>query len=534
MSSEESRAGPNGGNPTPLPAVNGSGMRVLAPIPAAVGMLAFAIAGCAAIDGAATEPSAPAEPRFEAVQPELFSAPGAQPIAVADFDGDGHLDFFVGFRAGTRNRLYRNNGDGTFTDVAEAAGIADEPDTRAAAWGDFDGNGLPDLYVGFTSRSPIANRLYRNDGDGTFTPVNGVVPDVTGDTRQVSWVDFDNDGSLDLFVAFREQPNKLFRNESGRFVDVAPALGLDDPRKSVGAVWFDSNGNGRLDLFVANQDGDLNALYRNEGDRFVEIAAELGLEGAAHRAMASDHGGVGIAVADFDNDGRLDLYLANYGPNQLFLNEGDGRFRDVAPGLGAAGDHHSVTARAGDFDNDGRVDVYVTTFLASAADARDQLYRNRGDSFVDVIPSSIDPRDGSHGAQWMDIDGNGALDLLLANNADEGSHPVYRNLLPADRAGRSLQVLVQDARGRLTRPGSEVRLFRAGTREVLGTGLVDTGGGYSAQNMMPLHFGLGAYDGKVDVEVTYLTGTGRQVVRVADVDPADWVGKAMPVREGQK
>jgi penicillin G amidase len=470
-------------------------------------------------------------PGFEPVQPELFSAPGAQPIAVADFDGDGHLDLFVGFRD-RENRLYRNNGDGTFIDVARAAGIADLQDTRAAAWGDFNGNGLPDLYVGFTADSPIPNRLYRNNGDGTFRDIGqevGVA--VIGESRQMAWVDFDNDGQLDLFVAFRDRPNMLFRNDRGSFTDVAPAMGVDDPRRTVGAVWFDYDMDGRLDLFVANQDGDLNGFYRNDGDRFVDVAAQLGMDGAAHRAMDPDHGGVGVAIADFNNSGHLDLYLVNYGPNQLFLNEGNGTFRDVAEEQGSAGDFHSVAARAGDFDNDGLVDIYVTTSLGDVVNARDQLYRNARGSFIDVLPDNIANNDGSHGVQWLDTNGNGALDLVLANNHAEGTHYLFRNLLPPDRARRSLQVLVQDSEGGLTRPGSEVRLYRAGTRDLLGTGLVDAGGGYASQNIAPVHFGLGDYEGRIDVEVTFLGRAGRQVTRVQNVEPRGLVGMPLVVRE---
>jgi penicillin G amidase len=471
-------------------------------------------------------------PSFEPVQPELFSAPGAQPIAIADFDGDGHPDIFVGFRD-RENRLYRNRGDGTFIDIARAAGIADLQDTRAAAWGDFNGNGLPDLYVGFTASSTIPNRLYRNNGDGTFTDIaQEVGVAVIGESRQMAWVDFDNDGQLDLFVAFRDRPNMLFRNVEGRFTDVAPAMGVADPRRTVGAAWFDYDMDGRLDLFVANQDGDLNGFYRNEGDRFVDVAAQLGVDAAAHRAMDPEHGGVGVAVADFDNNGQLDLFLANYGPNQLFLSLGNGTFRDVAGEQGTAGDFHSVAARAADFDNDGLVDIYVTTSLGAVVNARDQLYRNAGGSFTDVLPENIANNDGSHGVQWLDTNGNGAVDLVLANNHAEGTHYLFRNLLPPDRARRSLQVLVQDSHGGLTRAGSEVRLYRAGTRDLLGTGIVDTGGGYASQNIAPVHFGLGEYEGRIDVEVTFLTKDGRQVTRVRNVDPSG-PGKPLVVRQGE-
>src|SRR6478672_1457289 len=157
-------------------------------------------------------------PHFELVQPELFSASGAQPNAWADFDNDGDLDEFVGFR-GRPNRLYRQD-HGRFEDVAAEVGLADAVETRAAAWGDFDGDGNVDLYVGFIDGTP--NKLYRNDGNGRhFTDVAAALGvNAAGVTRQVSWIDYDNDGDLDLFIAFRDKPNRLFRNDSGRFTDV--------------------------------------------------------------------------------------------------------------------------------------------------------------------------------------------------------------------------------------------------------------------------------------------------------------------------
>src|SRR5207247_5948584 len=169
-----------------------------------------------------------------------------------DFNNDGALDLFVGFKDGVANRLYRND-RGKFTEIAADLGFADLTDTRAAAWGDFDADGQLDLYVGFTRRSGVANKLYRNEGDGKrFTEIgHDLGIDVKGETRQVSWIDFDNDGRIDLFVAFRDARNMLFHHEGSRFVDVAKDMGVDDPRKTVGAVWFDMNEDGRLDLFTA-------------------------------------------------------------------------------------------------------------------------------------------------------------------------------------------------------------------------------------------------------------------------------------------
>src|SRR5438094_4885449 len=225
------------------------------------------------------QPAGGAAPPFELVPPELFAISGGQPNCWADFNNDGALDLFVGFKDGVANRLYRND-RGTFTEIAADLGLADLTDTRAAAWGDFDADGRLELYVGFTRRSGAANKLYRYGVDGAndrFTDVaHDLGVDVKGETRQVSWIDFDNDGRVDLFVAFRDAPNMLFHNEGSRFVDVARDMGVDDPRKTVGAVWFDMNDDGRLDLFTANQDGTLNGLFRNDGSKFVDVAHELG------------------------------------------------------------------------------------------------------------------------------------------------------------------------------------------------------------------------------------------------------------------
>jgi hypothetical protein len=480
-------------------------MTVVAPLAVAV-VVAVSLSGATA-----------SGPTFELIQPELFGATGGQPNAWADFDNDGDLDEFVGFR-GRPNRLYRQD-RGRFEDVAAAVGLADNVETRAAAWGDFDGDGNLDLYVGFIDGTP--NKLYRNEGNGRhFTdvaPALGV--NLTGVTRQVSWIDYDNDGDLDLFVAFRDKPNRLFRNDGGRFTDVTEQSGIGDPRKTVGAVWFDIDGDGDLDLFVANQNGDTNGLFRNDRGHFVDVAREWGVEAPRRSA---EFGGVGAAVADFDGDGLLDVFVANYGPSALYRNDGGHRFVDVTQSAGLLFEQHATTPSWGDYDNDGRPDLYVAGFLVNVTHYPDHLFHNGGSSmhprFEEVLPALVNEHDASHGVQWVDFDGDGALDLALANNDPWGGHYLFRNLLPPAQARQSLTIDVVDAKGHHTKPGAEVRVYAAGTRRLISSGVVDTGGGYCSQNVMPVHLGTGGA-ARVDIEVTTMSARGRQTMKKSGVDP---------------
>ncbi|MFO8175511.1 MAG: CRTAC1 family protein [Longimicrobiales bacterium] len=488
-------------------------------------------------------------PTFEEVQPGLFSAPGAQPLAWADSDGDGDLDLFAGFR-GAPNRLYRNDA-GSFTDVAREAGLDDDWETRSAAWGDYDNDGDPDLLVGFRQEGDRPLRLYRNDGPGApFTDTApGLGLDLPGNTRQVSWLDYDGDGDLDLFVAFRDGPNRLFRNEllsrdsRGRriraaggpsFTDVTEESGIGDPRRTVGVAWFDMDQDGDLDAFVANQNGDQDGFFRNEGGVFVDVAPELGMAG---EGRTEEIGGVGPAVADYDNDGDLDLFVANYGPDVLWRNEGNGRFTEVARGTPLGEDYHSTAAAWGDFDNDGFQDLFVVSYLSDMAEVADHLFRNLEGSFRNVTPDLLQHPGASHGVSWADFDGDGDLDLALANNhPEDGGHPLYRNLLPEDRARHSLQVRVVDSNGIHRFPGAEIRIYAqagedapeieedespAGMSQasdpLLATGMVDTGGGYCSQGVAPVHFGIPAGIHRVKVEVTVPDGGARRVHTVQGV-----------------
>jgi hypothetical protein len=270
----------------------------------------------------------------------------------------------------------------------------------------------------------------------------------------------------------------------------------------------------------------LNGLYRNEGSRFVDVAAELGMDAAGRPAT---FGSNGPSVVDYDNDGRLDLFVAGYGRNFLFHNEGGGRFKEVAEAAGVAGGDKATPSAWGDYDNDGRPDLYVSSYIDKAVNEHDFLYRNAGGRFSNALPDIIAKHGATHGVQWVDFDGDGAIDLALANNNPNGGHYLFRNVLPPDRARCSIQVSVVDAHGRHTRAGSEVRVYAAGTRTVLGGRLVDSGSGYCSQSVVPVHVGLPSA-GKVDVEVTAMTTHGRRITRAAGVDPQKLPGRVLVVK----
>lgn len=468
-------------------------------------------------------------PRFEAPQRDLLGTGTTLTNAFADYDGDGDPDLYVGFN-GAPNRLYRNEG-GTFTDVAAAAGVADARATRSAAWGDYDADGDPDLMLGFAPGPASVLKLYRNDG-GRFTDVTavaGLARDSAG-VRQFSWVDVDGDNDLDLFVALRDRPNVLYRNDGARFTDVAAEVGLADPRRSVGAVWFDFDEDGDLDLYVANQDGDANGLFRNDGGRFTDVAAAVGAEWAGRTPREPANGTVRPCAADVDGDGHLDIFGANYGRNGLLLNR-QGRFVDVSAEWGVDIDARYDACAFSDFDHDGRVDLYVNGTVTGGISYRDALFRNTGSRFVEVTPDSVAALQADHGVQWADVDGDGDEDLALTGQRPDGMHLVLRNRLDPDVARRSLAVRVLDARGRTTRAGAEVRVYASGTRRLLAMRLVDSGSGYNAQNDIPVHVALPT-TAPVDVEVTWPVGGRRLSTTVLNVPVGDRSAARVTVRIG--
>ena len=266
-------------------------------------------------------------------------------VAFGDYDGDGDPDLYVVNR-GAPNVLYRNNGDGTFSDVTAVAGVGDAGKGRGVVFGDYDNDGRLDVYV----TNEGSNILYRNNGDGTFSDVTTQTG--TGDIgsgRSALFGDYDGDGHLDLYVVNADRPNVLYWNQGGIFVNTARDAGVAHPGRGCGAMSGDYDQDGDLDLYVVNFE-QANVLYRNEGDgRFSEVSMEAG--------VADSGKGVGTVFGDYDNDGFLDIYVANQGANVLYRNNGDGTFSDATLEAGVGDAEKAVGTAFIDYNNDGFLDL---------------------------------------------------------------------------------------------------------------------------------------------------------------------------------
>lgn len=484
--------------------------------------------------------------------------------AWGDYDRNGVLDLYVTDHMGPCH-LYRNNGDGTFTDVAERAGVA-HPGLHAtsASFVDYDNDGWPDLYVG---RAYGPNVLYRNNRDGTFTDVTSRsrLGDI-GRTVSTVWADYDGDGFLDVFVVnytdnaitftadsspaentrlvthVRRPVNSLYHNNGdGTFTDVSHLLG-DEATSGLGfsAVWFDYNRDGRPDLYVAYDFGAAlqpNVLWRNDGPggpdgwRFTRVEVQMGVDTRANP--------MGVASGDYNNDGWPDLAVSNVGPNFLYENLGGRGFRNVAERAGVAQRTETVAnmldpsmtwgTSFADFNNDGALDLYI---VAGAMDFENSpqpssLYLNaRNGSFIDVSRASgtDDPGQGRSVAV-ADFDRDGHLDMFVANY---GQPPLlYRNVSPdigyhwigLDLEGTSSNRDAVGAVVALSAPGLPVQMQE-----------VQIGQGLGSCNAKALHFGLGAASRVARVEIRWPGGRVQvlkdlpvdRIISVREPGPSRW------------
>ncbi len=316
-----------------------------------------------------------------------------------DYNNDGWMDIFVcrgaWLSSPVRPSLLRNNGDGTFTDVTEKAGLAEPINTQCATWADYDNDGYLDLFV---CNEKQLHRLYHNKGDGTFEEVasRAGVAGTGKFCKGANWIDFDNDGYPDLIVSDLGGDPQLFRNNrDGTFRDVTSAMGINGPSEGFSCWAWDFDNDGWLDIFVVCYQSSLpdvvngmlgqrtgrgsGKLYRNlGGKRFKDVTREAGLEGS-FACMGSNFG-------DFDNDGYLDFYLGtgapNFSfliPNRMFKNVGGKRFAEITASAGTGHLQKGHGTACGDWDRDGNVDVFMEMGGAVNGDKyHNVLFQNPG------------------------------------------------------------------------------------------------------------------------------------------------------------
>ena len=396
-------------------------------------------------------------------------------MAWGDYDGDGDQDFYLANHDNEVNRLYRNNGNETFTEVGASAGVNDGGSGQGVTWGDYDNDGDIDLYLANTHSQ--ANRLYRNNGNGTLTEVGASAGvNDSGNGTGVSWGDYDNDGDIDLYLVNQSQANRLYHNNGdGTFTEVGSSLGVDDTGNGRTGPWGDYDNDGDLDLYLTN-DGGTNRLYRNNGDgSFTEVGATEGV---------TDNG-TGVSWADFDNDGDLDLYLgrASGQANRLYRNNANGTFTEVGASAGVNDSGEGIGVAWGDYDNDGDLDLH----LANTSGQANRLYQNNGNStFTEVgTTTGVDDSGNAQGAAWADFDSDGDLDFYLINSLQ--ANRLYRN---NGTTNRWLIVKLVGSVSNKDGIGARVTAVAGGTRQRRD---VDGGSGYvSQQPSLPVEFGFGS------------------------------------------
>ncbi len=439
-------------------------------------------------------------------------------IAFADIDGDGFVDMYVSNKGGA-NHLYRNNGDGTFTDVtAESGAGLDAPGfTMGSVFGDIDNDGDSDLYLAQGGRFEIeANRLFLNNGDGTFVDITGKAGvGLKEFTYGASFADYDNDGDLDLYCANygAGAQNVLYRNNGDNsFTDVTAQAAVGDRSWSWMGIWADVNGDGNTDLYVVNgryPAGEPNRLYINNADGTFT-------EGARDAGVADGNWGLGGAFEDIDNDGDLDLFVSNYvGKNRLYLNDGSGKFTESTEKIALKQEGWGKGPTFGDIDHDGDLDLYEGDCKLA-----NQMYLNDGaGNFSDVAdaqPQLKCETVRTKGTAFADIDNDGDLDLYVVNWGAQNK--LYAN--DQNDAGWLKVDLVGTVSNR-DAFGARVQLFKGGRQVAMRESRSATG--FCAQQPKTLHFGL-PEGGVYELVVRFPSG---KTVTLSDVRP----GRTLRIEE---
>jgi uncharacterized repeat protein (TIGR01451 family) len=409
-----------------------------------------------------------------------------------DYNNDGNPDLFIGTAsANDPNVLYKNNGNGTFSKVTTGAIVTENSKSFASTWADTDNDGDVD---GFVSTDVGQKKLfYQNNGNGTFTKITtGALVEELGYSRGAAWADYDNDGWVDLFVAdyFSTKFNLLFHNNGdGTFTKVTSGPIATEAASSVAGVWGDYNNDGLIDLFVANTNNENNCLYKNlGGGQFEKITSG---------AIVNDGGkSVGASWGDIDNDGDLDLFVTNGGQQSHFLykNNGDGTFARSTTGDAANDANYSNGSSFVDYDNDGDLDLFVANDQLN----NNSLYSNDGTGNFRSVSGSLTQDGGqSFATAWADYDNDGDMDALVANRSG-GDLFFYQN--GRGQCNTFLCMKLVGTRSNRSAIGAKIRvkgLIYGQSVWQMHQISAQSGGGVGSQDDMKALFGLGQ-SGRLD------------------------------------
>jgi len=460
-------------------------------------------------------------------------------VAVADYDLDGDLDVYFVARQqfadadpGTWNRFFRNEGNGNFSDITLESGIVTPPSVIepnmmgskfGAAWGDYNNDGLPDIYL----TNLGINRLYRNQGDGTFTDVTaatGVSGNGVSSYSSALWWDYDIDGDLDLYVSAWQGQNIMYENNGdGTFLNVTDASGLGDTKATWTSTLIDANNDGLMDLYVINDFRARNKLYINLGNKqFQEDALAFGLH---------DNGdGMGVDVADYNNDGFFDIYVTNITnvafyeeTNPLFTNTGAGGFVNLADQMEVAEAGWGWGTEFFDCDHDGDLDLYVVNgfdFNGGEADTSNFFFDNAADfDSLYFVDKSLQTGSGggadARGLAVFDYDNDGDLDLLVSNVKQKPY--LYENQTATQNW---LKIQLEGTVSNRSAIGAIVKVVANGQS----FHEQHDGVNFLGQSLQPLHFGLGDAQIAEEIVIRWPSGGEERVFNVA-------VNRSIRIRE---
>lgn len=360
----------------------------------------------------------------------VVNTPGdSRSVNWMDVNGDGWIDLLItnGLQGGQSNFLYINDGAGGFNAVVNDTIVKDNAPSDGATFADTDNDGDVDCYTANWYNTP--NLFYTNNGTGAFTKITGTVTNSGGYCETASWGDYDNDGLVDLYVTNSAGVNKnlLFHNDGGNtFTKITSGAVVNDITDSRSVNWTDIDSDGDLDIFVTNETNQNENIYRNDGGGTFTKITTGPLVTNLGNTMSSSWG-------DYDNDGDLDVFLANDGSsNALFRNDGNFNFTKIINDTVSNTNAHSFSSAWSDIDNDGDIDLFVTNSFGTALKQLGFLYLNNGNASFTRVNNTSPAIDSSwsYGCAFGDYDNDGFQDLAVATVRYNGIDPsdfLYHN-----------------------------------------------------------------------------------------------------------